>query len=794
MFHFRPRSHPNSVLARRASLAGRASVAGPASGRPLAVLLLLAGAFLPASPAAAQDAPVTLEVRVLTPDGQPADDVRIQVLDLGLSASTDAQGLARFEGVFPGSLLVEAISPTWGRSLERIDLGPDGPGEHVLRLTRSYRGEELLVTVGPNPLRRSEVARASDAVSGRELVAARRATLGETLEGRPGISSSYFGPGSGRPVIRGLSGDRVRVLESGLTSGDASATSPDHAVSTEPWAADRIEILRGPATLLYGSSAVGGVVNVIDGRIPRQLPDRPVTGHVTGGGGTVADETTGAFELDGAVGRIAWHLGGLRRETEDYGIPGFAERDHDEEPGGGATGDGEPFGTLPNSFVETTRGTVGLSYVGNDGYLGVAFGGFDNLYGVPGHGHEEEEAGGDAGGEAVGEEEAVRIDMQQRRLDLEGAWRFRSPWVSTLRVRVGRTDYRHFELEGPEIGTRFENDEWEGRLEAEHRLGDLATGVLGVQLGRRDFLAVGEEAFVPPSETDRIGVFLLEEFGREGLRYQLGARYERQDVASTLDGLELDHAGVSLSGGLVWSPLRRLDLALTASRSTKLPSAEELFSDGPHLATRSFEIGDASLDEEVALGGELSLRLREGRTTGEITGFVTRFEDFIYQAFTGGEEDGLPVLRYTQDAALFTGFEAQGRRSLLAEGPRDLALGVTADHVRAELVDTDEPLPRIPPVRVGGFVEYLDATWRGRLGARRVFEQERTAAFETPTDGYTLVDASVGYRFASGRVVHDVTLTGSNLADREARSHVSFLKELAPLPGREVRLTYRLGF
>lgn len=774
-------------------------------------LTLLAGAlflvFTSPDGAWAQQSPFAdLVVRVENPYGEVAAGAEVRLVDHRRSITVGPDGVARFRDVPAGSVLVEAISPAWGRAIERVEVVDGAEHEVTLVLTRLYQGEEIVVSVGPGALRRSELARVTDVVGGRELATTVRSTLGETLEGRPGLSATYFGPGASRPVIRGLGGDRVRVLESGVGAGDAAATSPDHAVSTEPLAADRIEILRGPATLLYGSSAVGGVVNVVDGRIPREPADRLVTGSIRGLGGTVSDELTGAITIEGGTGAVAWHLSGLRRETDDYGIPGSAviEEEHadageegeaheDEEPGE------EPFGVLPNSFVETTRGAVGLSYVGETGYLGVAFSGYDKLYGVPGgheHAHEEEDphAAEEEPGAGEEDEEVVQIDVQQRRIDLESAWRFDSRLLNGLKVRLGVADYRHFELEGPEIGTRFTNDEWEGRVELHHRLGG-GTGTLGLQVGSRDFAAVGEEAFVPPSETDRIGVFLFEDLGEGPLRYQLGARYERQDVAADLAAAPaLDHEGLSLSAGLVWQPEERIGLALSLSRSTKLPTAEELFSNGPHLATRSFEVGNPDLGEEVALGGDLSLRLLGGPMTGELTGFVTRFDDFIFQSFTDEEEDDLPVLVYDQADALFVGYEAKAAYHFLEEGGADLELGVWSDYVRAELVEEDAPLPRIPPLRIGARLGYLDAAWMGSLGVRRVFEQDRTAAFESPTEGYTMLDASLGYSFTVGRFVHGLTLSAANLGDEEARSHVSFLKEVAPLPGREVRLSYRVAF
>jgi iron complex outermembrane receptor protein len=618
------------------------------------------------------------------------------------------------------------------------------------------------------------------------------------------------------------------VLQDGVGVGDASTTSPDHAVGAEALAADRIEVLRGPSTLLYGSSAVGGVVNLIDGRIPRELPDRALSGTVRGLAGTVSDETTGDLRLTGRVGRFAWHASGLRRDTEDFDIPGPAELEAhgsheggghgageaqhggDPDPGHGATETGGE--RLENSDLRTTRGALGLSYVGERGYVGISWSGHDSRYGVPGHAHGDEDhgdghgdaairaapdaddgAGGIVGEEGHGEEE-VDIDLQQRRVDLAGAWDFDGSLLRGLRARFGVADYRHFELEGPEVGTRFENDQWEARLEARHGVGDALSGALGLQLGNRDFRATGEEAFVPPAGSRSLGIFLFEELATGPLTYQLGARWERQDARNELTGREVDHQGVSVSAGVNWSAAAPLTLTASGSRSVKLPTSEELFADGPHLATRSFEVGNPALDEEVAWTGEVGALLSAGRLSAELHWFASRFEGFVYQAFTDREEDGLPVRPFTQDDAFFTGLEAGAGVDLLREARRRLSLDVSGDWVRGELLDADAPLPRIPPFRLGGGAEYEDPAWSVRTALRRITGQDRVAALETPTAGYTMLDASVSRRFRLRGLTHELILSGTNLTDEVARSHVSFLKDVAPLPGREVRLSYRVSF
>ncbi len=388
----------------------------------------------------------------------------------------------------------------------------------------------------------------------------------------------------------------------------------------------------------------------------------------------------------------------------------------------------------------------------------------------------------------------MTIDLEQRRFDLESAWRF-DGLVRAVKARVGVADYEHVEIEGGEIGTRFVNESWEARFEAQHRpLGPLS-GAVGVQLGVRDFAAIGDEAFVPPSETDNWAIFLFEEIETDPVRWELGARLERQDV--TVEGSgdsSRDFTGVSVSGGLVWPATESFSLAVSGGRSVKLPSAEELFSDGPHLATNAFEVGNPDLDKEVATSLDVSGRWSVGRVEGEITGFVNRFDGFIFQSFTGAEEDGLPVLLYTQGDARFMGLEGQANAELLHRGNGHLALEVSGDWVDAELTEADRPLPRIPPLSLGAALRWEGQPWRARAGVRWHAEQDDVAPFEEPTDGYALLNALIGYRFFTGEVMHDLTLQGTNLTDELARNHGSFLKEIAPLPGRDVRLMYRLSF
>lgn len=733
--------------------------------------------------------------RVLARDGQPAADAQVRLSGTPRTTRTGGDGTFLLPGVPPGSYFLEVASPRSGSTVVPVEVVAGEQSALEIRLDPTIHAEAIVVSASPEARSQGDLAQPVSVVSGDELLVVLQPTLGETLSGQVGVASTSYGAGASRPVIRGLAGDRVRVLASGIGTGDVSTTSPDHAVAVDAMGAERIEIVRGPATLLYGSSAIGGVINVIHPAIPEYLPERPLTGAVQLHGGSAAEEKSGAVELGGSFGKIAWHADYGRREAGDYEIPGLAASEEELH-------EAEPFsGRLENSGVESERGSAGFSWVGERGFVGLSVGRYETLYGIPGHshahGHEHEEPGEEGHGEEEhdGGEESVTSDLEQTRIDLKGEWQLASGPFRGVKARLGVADYEHVELEGEEVGTRFRNDSWEGRLELPHRALGPFTGAVGVQAARREFSAVGEESFTPPSVTDSWGLFAFEEAATGPVRWQLGLRYERQEARAEATGVpqrSLD--GLSASLGWVWSLSEPWSLGLALARSSKLPNAEELFSNGPHAATRSYEIGDPDLDVETSLGLDLSLRRRTGRLTGELNLFWNRFSDFIYEQATGEAIDDLPVYRFTQADAEFYGGELEAHLQLYHVEPHHLELELLADFVRAELRETGQPLPRISPYRYGLALRYQGSHLFARAEVRRVEEQDQVAAFETPTPGHTLVHAAVGYRFFLGDTVHDLVLSGRNLTDELALNHVSFLKEMAPLPGRDLRLTWRVAF
>lgn len=726
----------------------------------------------------------TISGTVYSSDAQPVPDAEVTLVELRRSVKTGADGTYRFNNVPPGHYHVRAESRRFGIALGEADVAAGQNRTVEIVVDPAMHAEEIVVTAGPDSRRESEVYQPIEVLNRDEIAEGLQPTLGETLNQEPGVNSTYFGPGSSRPIIRGLGSDRIRVLEEGVGTGDASNISPDHAVSVDPAKAEQIEILRGPATLLYGSNAVGGVVNIVDHRVPNRVPTQAVTGTVDLRIGSVASEKTGSISLLGGANRFAWHADFTARDTSDYEIPGPAD-EHDDEPD-------ELTGVLENSSQEAQSGTLGASFVTDRGYIGAAWSGFKTNYGVPGHAHEEEEI---RFRPAVLQEEheGVRIDLDQRRIDIKGELSDLG-FLRNTRLRIGINDYEHKELEGTEIGTLFTNESVEGRLEATHRPFRGLTGSFGVQLTRNDFSAVGEEAFIPANETRALAVFGFEEFTAGKWDLQFGARYEDSDLSvASADLPDRAFTGTSGSFGTIYRPATGYAVAISLARAVRLPTATELYANGPHAATRQFEVGNPMLDDETALGIDLSLRKSEGRFRGTLNFFQNYFEGYIYETPTGEEEDDLPVFVFTQADARFRGIELDTHTELWHFGEQHLELEGGADLVRASLEDGGD-LPRIPPARVSLGLRWEANTWSASAEARRYLDQNRVAAGEEPTAGYTLVNAAITYRFLTGNMVNDVMLRGTNLTDELARVHTSPIKELAPLPGRDVQVSYRLTF
>ncbi len=601
-------------------------------------------------------------------------------------------------------------------------------------------------------------------------------TLGDLVAGLPGVRSSSFAPGASRPVIRGLSGPRVQVLTNGLGMIDASAVSPDHQVAVDPAEANRIEVVRGPSTLTFGGSAIGGVVNILDERIPTQAAEGGVDGHVSTQYSS-GDEGYGlGARLSANVGSFVVTVDGFKRDSGDYDIPGSAISDRLAQARGIQR---DASGTVVNSFAEIEQVGAGASYVDDRGFVGVSVKNTRSNYGT------------------VAEPE-VFIDLEQTRYDFRAQRTLDTAFFQSFNVAAGYADYEHTEFEGAEVGTIFQSSGYEGRAELIQRQRDGWQGVVGVQILDRDFDAIGEEAFVPQAQISEGGVYTVQRLDRGSYGFEGGLRYDRRELSATPIGgtseIRREFDNWSASGSVFAKPTDDLFLGLSLSRSERAPSEVELFADGVHVATAAYELGDPTLDPEKVLTLEGTVHLARGPLDADLHVYRAEYDGFIDQRPTGVDFDfdgeSFPVFAYVQTDATFTGFELEGDYALWELGQRSLKLGGSADYVKA---DTDlGPAARIPPYSVAGRLTWTDDRWEAGLEVRHVGMQEEVAALELPTDGYTLVNLSGSIRPFSDRNV-TVFAEAHNLTDEEAREHASFLKDIAPLPGRNLRVgvTYR---
>jgi iron complex outermembrane receptor protein len=658
--------------------------------------------------------------------------------------------------------------------------------------------DEIVVTASPLGRSSDETIVGTTVVSGDDLERNLDGSIGETLRKQPGISSSFFGPGASRPIIRGLGGDRISVLDSGIGSIDASSTSPDHAVAVEPATAEKIEIVRGAATLLYGSSAAGGVVNVFSGKIPNRLPDGGIDGALRVGASSVDDgiEAAGGFDVDlgkAGAGNFVFHGEGFYRNADDYEIPGFAEsaRLRAAEEAGGETGGDEAVGVVANTSLNTRGGAAGLSYVHDDGFIGFSGTALNTEYGVPGHSHE-----GEAGG--------VTIALKQRRTDFDSALDRDFLLFKKAKLRIGYADYTHTEIEPTgDIGTVFSNEGVEGRLELVEKTssfgsGDL-NGAVGFQWKIRDFSAIGEEAFVPPSKSRQFGLFTLKEYAVGPWRFEAGARYEHTRHESPVAAEPISFDAYSFSAGIGWQPADIVFLGVTGLRTQRAPSTEELFSNGPHLATGVFEVGDPALGKETARGVEATAKIGDDAISFTINGFYTSYKNFIFENATGADADVdgelIPIFQFEATDAAFKGFEAQLDAELFHLGMFHIHSHLAADYIRATADNSPTGnLPRIPPMTGLFALEANSRHFDMRGEIDHSLSQRKLGVGELPTDRYTMYNLYMTLRPGGDDSPISIRLAALNLSNEDARLHTSFLKEIAPLPGRNFKISVQGKF
>jgi iron complex outermembrane receptor protein len=645
---------------------------------------------------------------------------------------------------------------------------------------------EVTVSASGLQLGSDDMATPVSVLEGDELVRRREGTLGETLNSEPGIQSTHFGAGASRPVIRGMDGPRVQVLSDGSEVQDASTVSPDHAVVSEPLLARQIEVLRGPSALIHGGGAIGGVVNVLDDKIPTAIPQKGYEGSAEVRAGTGAREKTGAFQLTGGAGNLAVHVEGLARDAGDYRV------------GSGWSGGSK----VPGSFSRTDAGSLGLSWIGDQGYLGVAYTRQTAKYGLPGHNHSfdgchtlgdhlhcsnDGHDHGDGSTPALGDVPVV--DMHSDRWDVRGELRNPFAGFAALRFRAGVTDYQHDEIEGSAVSTTFRNKAHDVRVELQHEPIAGWRGVFGVQATQRKFSAEGEEAYVQPTDTRRAGLFLLEEYQWQQWRFAAALRHEHQTVDAITSGLSSSHNGTSASLSAVWKFTPGYQLSTSLTQARRMPTAEELYANGLHMATSTYERGNPDLKPETAQSIDLGLRKITGDTTFGVSVYRNRVKDYIYGR-TLDELNGLQLLQYSQADATFTGLEAQVRQRLT----RNLGVTLFGDMVRAKL-DAGGYLPRIPAARAGLRLDASWKAWDGQVEWVQVARQNRIADFETATPGYGMLNLGVTYssRFAGG-TPWQLYVKGNNLTDRLAYAHTSFIKDAAPLMGRNITVGMKVSF
>ncbi len=610
------------------------------------------------------------------------------------------------------------------------------------------------------PLSRSadDVAAPNSVLAGPSLDQRRAATLGETVREVPGVTSSQFGAGASRPIIRGFDGPRVRVLNDGVDTLDASTVSPDHAVTSDPFGARQIEILKGPSTLLYGGGAIGGVVNVIDSRIPTAIPTRGYQADTGLQFNTNAQEIAGFLGFTVGYGNIAARLEGTVRNADDYyTAKGFGD---------------PPSRHVRNSFNNGWNFSAGTSWVADWGYVGAAYSEYRTEYGIP-------------------SEETTFIAMRSRRLDVRGEVRAPFDGIEKIRFRLGNVWYTHREIEDGEVSTTFYNHALDGRVEVVHRLFDGLRGVVGVQGMRRDFTSIGEEAILPETLTLSFGTFLIERYSFSDFHIEGGLRYDWQHVRAAGDLPSRQFNGFSASISGTWDFRPGYSATIAFSRSQRLPTAEELYANGPHPATAQFEVGDTNLRAETSYNLEFGVRKKTGALQFGVSVYRNVVKDFIFQSNTGAfDVDGLPIVDFRQANAEFYGLEAEVKYAVTD----DIDVSVFGDYVRGRITGGDN-LPRIPPGRLGARLDARHEGISGFVQFYHVFGQDQVAAFETGTPGYNMLNIGIAYGGQFNPInTWQVFLRANNLLNERAIEHTSFIKDAAPLPGINVTLGTRFTF
>lgn len=639
-------------------------------------------------------------------------------------------------------------------------------------VSKTIKLPEVVITSAPFQDRSElNMTQPSTILHGDNLRRKREVSLGDTLSTELGVTSSSFGPGAGRPIIRALDGPRIQVLENGIGTLDISSLSPDHAVTIETLNASQIEILRGPATLLYGGGATGGIVNAVTGRIPNQI-FKSLKGNFEARGNTATEERTGSFNANHSFGQTSWSIGGFKRNTNDYHIPGQADINQDVN---------NEKNVVRNSAVDSQGLSAGGSYIGERGFFGGSISLLESKYGIP-------------------TPEKPTIDLTQARYNLTGELDNPLIGLEKLKIRMGYNDYKHNELESDgEIATRFKNRELETRTEFLHSPIANLKGLFGIQFQDRTFSALGEEAIIPVTKSRSTGLFLIEERNWDNFRFEFGGRYEyaTRDPQNNIDRSRI-FSLFNGSAGASWNFIKDHSLGLTATHGQRAPAIEELYVNGVHHATGTFQTGNNALRKEATNNFDLSLSKISGFMKWKVNAFYNRFDNYIFLRNVDIDGDGIAdrvddegtldpqgefqALNMAQTNATFYGAEAE---VIFTLKPDTLDLRLFTDYVRGKLDKGNGNVPRTTPQRFGLEINYKMGPWAANLTTVHVLRQNKLAELETSTPGYTLLNLEASYRIKEMKS-NGISLfvQGRNLLDEEMRVHTSFLKNFAPLPGR----------
>lgn len=650
--------------------------------------------------------------------------------------------------------------------------------QHALAESTTVDAGNIPVTGNPLGVGSDELVVPVSVLNGRELSLRREGTLGETLNGIPGVTATQFGPNASRPVIRGLDADRVRIMQNGVGVLDASSLSFDHAVGIDPLIIEQIDVVRGPAALLYGGSAMGGVVNAIDHRIPKEQLDG-MTGRAEMRFGGPDSTRNGAAVVDIGNGQFAIHADVYTRTTSDLDIPGFAVSSRKNRADGTPR---EYRGKLVNSSAEGEGGALGAALTFDNGYIGASFSTLNNNYGTVA-------------------DEAVRIDMKSDRWDVASEFSELGSLIHRVKFRLAHTDYQHQELEDGEVGTTFKNRGLEGSFEAGHaNIGNL-NGVVGYQFSNTNFEALGDEAFVPSVNTQTQAVYVYEELALGGSKEaphkltfggRLGhSQVDSKDSATFGAGKNNSFNPNSFALGGLYSINEQWSVTGNLSHNERAPSYFELYANGAHVATGQFEVGNANFNKERSNGIDAQLRWKDAKNSFSVGAYYTRFSNFIGLFDTGliDAGSGLPVAQFSAVPATFKGLEAEGKFALTDH----LDLTLRGDYVHAKDERNNDYLPRISPLRVGTGLQYRLNGFSARLDVLRAFKQNNTADNELKTDGYTNVTAMLAYKLPTKFNV-ELFAKANNLLDDEIREHASFLKDISPAGERSLLIGARADF